>query len=193
MGSCEVHSGQEIHISAGSVPRNWNGTFATEVNSMLTLHALKFTDLFSPRFGAVAINNGSMVMVSCHVLRATTRGTGGALVNRPGASLVIRDTVFEENKAMFGGAVFNHDGNIHIEDSRFIGNLALKAGGAVAAGKMSALTIVNTDFIDNKSNGDGKATDSLGDAIIWAGHDPTNCAQNTSHCWSNKLRLNLSG
>ena len=43
--------------------------------------------------GAVAVNNGSMVLVSCRLLRSVSHGVGGAIVNREGGSLVIRDTV----------------------------------------------------------------------------------------------------
>ena len=50
-----------------------------------------------------------------------TEGSGHA------GSLVVRETIFEQNTAMFGGALFNHGGDIHIEDSTFVGGRAAAA------------------------------------------------------------------
>ena len=54
--------------------------------------------------------------------------------------MLIKDSRFEANRAMFGGAVFNFNGDLFIEDSTFRDNRAETAGGAIALGHPFGMT-----------------------------------------------------
>ena len=87
---------------------------------------------------------------------------------------------------MFGGALFNYNGDVVIKYSHFISNEAEQAGGAIACGPKSNLVVVESMFDGNK------APNGLGNAIIWSAHRPANCANKTSACWANAAMLNIN-
>ena len=104
----------------------------------LTLRRLRFEDQVAPRQGAVAANNGTMVVAGCAFVQCSSLGVGGALVNREGGLLLIqsapppsssssspydddvgvrRESRFEGNRAVFGGALFNFNGALGLPQS----------------------------------------------------------------------------
>ncbi len=187
----QISSGVDIRLAAALPDTRWNGSFVVSSGGALTLQQLRFEDHFAQRQGSVASNNGTMTVVGCTFLTCESMGVGGVLVNREGGVMFIKDSRFEANKAMFGGAVFNFNGDLFVEDSTFRGNRAETAGGAIALGPHAQLSIVSSNFIQNRAGADGDTGAQLGAAVIWSSHPTANCANGTSACWDNGLNLDV--
>lgn len=185
----QIDAHVDVRLKGELPDTRWNGTFMVSNGGALTLHQLLFEDHFAQRQGSVASNNGTMTIVSCSFLSSVSMGVGGVLVNRESGVMLIRESRFESNRAMFGGAVFNFNGDLFIENTTFRGNHAQTAGGAVALGPHAQLSIVSCDFIQNSAGTDGDTDTQLGAAVIWSSHPAANCASGTSACWDNGLNL----
>ncbi len=187
----QISSGVDIKLNGYLPDTRWNGSFVVSNGGALTLQQLRFEDHFAQRQGSVASNNGTMTVVGCTFLTCVSMGVGGVLVNREGGAMFITDSRFEGNRAMFGGAVFNFNGDLFIEGSMFRDNHAETAGGAVALGPHAQLSIVSCDFIQNRAGPDGDTGAQLGAAVIWSSHPTANCANGTSTCWDNGLNMDI--
>jgi hypothetical protein len=191
VNSVTINAGVDVRLTAELPDTRWNGTFTIDNGGALALHQLRFQDHFAERQGSVASNNGTLVVAKCAFLSSVSLGVGGALVNRESGVMVISDSHFQMNQAMFGGAVFNFNGDLYIEASVFRDNHAETAGGAVALGPHALLSIVDCDFVANAAGLDGDTGEQLGAAIIWSMHSNANCANGTSACWGNDLSVTL--
>ena len=151
VSSLSIDEGADVKLDAPAETA-WNGTFSAMQTNLacllpfrsylppwpgvshggaLTLRRLRFEDQVAPRQGAVAANNGTMVVAGCAFVQCSSLGVGGALVNREGGLLLIqsappplssssspydddvgvrRESRFEGNRAVFGGALFNFNG-----------------------------------------------------------------------------------
>ena len=187
----QISDGVDVRLVADLPNTRWNGSFVVSNGGVLTLQQLRFEGHFAHRQGSVASNNGTMVVVGCTFLSSVSLGVGGVLVNREGGVMYIRDSYFQGNRAMFGGAVFNFNGDLFIEGSTFRGNHAETAGGAVALGPHAQLSIVSCDFIQNSVGTDGDTDAQPGAAVIWSLHPVANCANGTSTCWGNELDVDI--
>ncbi len=130
------------------------------------------------RKGGAILNQGTTV-VSDSVFTDNTGGReGGAIQNRPGATLEIHSSVFEGNKLThwfsYGGAINNVKGIVSIDQSTFKNNHTCLPpdcreesgdGGAIAntAGEM---TITNSTFVGNKSISGGAVENGRGKLVI---------------------------
>lgn len=113
-----------------------------------------------------AINNRVEVNVANVVFHHNSTvggGAGGALQyvedtrgfnQRPDNHISIRDSVFYENSAAYGGAVMiDRSVDTLISGSRFQNNTAASGGGALTVARSQNLVIRDTDFIGNTASG----------------------------------------
>lgn len=83
-------------------------------------------------------------------------GAGGGVSNSYTTSTFSDCTFLENESNWLGAGISNHDGNIAISGSSFVGNLAedngLTQGGAIYNGNVDDATIVNSTFFANAAN-----------------------------------------
>jgi CSLREA domain-containing protein len=95
-----------------------------------------------------------------------TNGRGGAIYNVEG-NLIIDNSSFQENTAANGGAIENFNGSVKITNSSFINNSASGLGGALDAGdRLSQVDIVETTFNNNSASNGGAIYNGTGSVII---------------------------
>ena len=101
--------------------------------------------------GAAVRNYGELHFDGCTFSRNHSGDRGGAIFNssEPGVEVTIKNCLFEDNEAKWGGAIFNDvtSGHIQIEGTTFVGNKAHKAGGAIR--NLANITIVDSVFLNN--------------------------------------------
>ena len=95
-------------------------------------------------------------------------GNGGAILIAPGMILDSNSNVYENNKAVLGGAIYNL-GNATVTDDVFCDNSAVYNGGAIYSGE--SLTVNRTRFIDNSvtTGTDAMINNYGGGAILASG------------------------
>eukprot|EP00592_Proboscia_alata_P007106 CAMPEP_0194356908 /NCGR_PEP_ID=MMETSP0174-20130528/4469_1 /TAXON_ID=216777 /ORGANISM="Proboscia alata, Strain PI-D3" /LENGTH=659 /DNA_ID=CAMNT_0039126705 /DNA_START=87 /DNA_END=2066 /DNA_ORIENTATION=+ len=102
------------------------------------------------RFSSISFKNGGNI-----------EGPGGAIYeNHVDAEVEFDDCKFYGNVAKIGGAIYLKDGSLKINNSDFIGNVALADGGAVFIGSYSdskAKLFEGNTFTSNKAEGNGGA------------------------------------
>ncbi len=108
-------------------------------------------------FGAALVNDGGQVRISDSVIQGNSAVmAAGAIYNSETAKLWIEDTDLIGNSVSEpeggGGAIFNSDGEIHIERSRFNGNTAKVAAAIYSDG---ALNISESQFAANSAGNSG--------------------------------------
>lgn len=98
---------------------------------------------------------GSEIIVHNQYISKNARGggNGGAINITRGAKATVSNTVFDDNTAINGGAIFVN-GTLIVTNSIFKNNVAHQTsstaeGGAIAIGRRSTVTISNTQFISN--------------------------------------------
>lgn len=136
----------EIIISSGTLSifdttiSDSNGLLLTNVDSRLSLfNSTLYNNSFTyanvqPINGGGAIFNAGILNISyCTLSGNSTNGNGGAIYNYRG-QVHIDSSVFMNNSAANGGAIFNvsdFDAELHIQGSVFEGNSASGYGGAL--------------------------------------------------------------
>ena len=163
--------------------------------------------------GGGLLNTGARVVLF-HVTMANNQAVGaiaqgGAVANVFGASLVVTDSTFTENRAagtMFGsaGALLNEGGGsvLVLDHSTFTGNQATASlgagpvinqgnavGGAVKNSAGGQATVLHTTFEGNLARGgngaDGRPGQKGGNAGYWRGGRPRKCV--LRHSWAVRL------
>jgi predicted outer membrane repeat protein len=109
------------------------------------------------------IHGGSSKIARLTIRNGKTIGTnvfdtagGGIRINKD-AKVIIVDSIIRDNKADFtasGGGVFNQ-GDLNIQDTKFIGNEATRRGGGLENWGTGQVYIQNTEFRNNKAYRDG--------------------------------------
>ncbi|MBQ2788428.1 MAG: hypothetical protein IJE97_02235, partial [Thermoguttaceae bacterium] len=80
---------------------------------------------------------------------ATNFGGGLYNVGVEGRETLVVDATFAENSAQNGGAIYDYGGALSLTDSRFAGNGAAEAGGAIYVDANAELRLVDADFLNN--------------------------------------------
>lgn len=120
--------------------------------------------------GALFNEDGASAIIAKSTFSLNTAGaSGGAISNYAGSngrygSLTITDTVFSENSAGAGGAIWN-DGPATISDSRFVDNTARAWGGGIAHAR-NDLAISNSTFANNSSGSFGGGLDNSSRGVV---------------------------
>lgn len=98
----------------------------------------------------------TVLMDSVTIVNASSSNYGGAIVNN--GNLTITNSKFENNSAYGSGAIDN-SGYLQVENSIFIGNVAISRD-AGAVSNMGTATIINSTFINNTASRNGGAIKS---------------------------------
>ena len=129
----------------------------------------------------------------------TERGAG-AIGTKSGGSLTIRGSQFTNNKGSYSAAVNNLLGSLTIEDSKFIGNVAVKGvGGAVyvdganSSGPNSGPGPVGGNVVIRNSLFDGNIAENEGGAAFLFGYPPDQMLLENSTFINNKAIKNARG
>jgi len=129
-------------------------------------YSIAVPDEILPGGGAIYITEGGSSTLNHVVFRDNYNlSNGGAILNR-GTLIIDDDSVFENNSAELGGALFNAGGSdktTSIYNTQFIGNNASDGGGAIYnLGPDSFVQIGSVEFKDNWTwfNGGAIYTDS---------------------------------
>lgn len=77
---------------------------------------------------------------------------GGAIANFNGKSVYLENAVFEENRALFGGAIYSGT-SLEMKDCHFVNNEAKEGGGALYA--TGSITAKGSFFTENKAKRGG--------------------------------------
>jgi uncharacterized repeat protein (TIGR01451 family) len=152
-----------IYLTAATIPATIsNSTF--QGNQAATLG------------GAISMS-GTLTVTNSYFIDNQTAGNGGAIYHGGGAArpATIRGGQFIGNRAYWGGGVYAL-ASVDVQDSRFEDNFARGVdtsnnirnggGGLFVTG---ALVVSNTDFVANRTLGDGGAISARGTATITGG------------------------
>ncbi|MEO9804606.1 MAG: Ig-like domain-containing protein [Reichenbachiella sp.] len=152
-----------IDITLQSDGQN-HGLFNVNGSTSLTLNKIRVID-FSPssQWGPVALvnsNAASLTMTGCEIRNNSTGGHGGPIYCENG-NVSIKQSIFSNNSAVWGGAVTIYSGGTTIiENSLFEGNSA-NTGGAIYGRNGANITVRHCTFSDNSSTGNGGAIYNL--------------------------------
>jgi len=100
-------------------------------------------------FPIFVVDPGLVVLIEGLALRGGSAGAGAAVAARR-SQVTLRNLVFGENRANFGGAVHAEGGSLVVENCSFTGNAAALSGGAIR--HVSGVTAVrNCRFVMNQA------------------------------------------
>ena len=141
---------------------------AFNVLNSLTLTNLTLMDL-------TIINNKNLNVTNCifsygHGDKIDYYGNnyGGAIYCPGAGSLNIRDSVFTDNFAIYGGAIYMKGGMLSIQDSVFKDNYAMSFGGSIACEGGTNVTIFKTNITNSRSLSDAGGAIYLKDSYFKA-------------------------
>lgn len=120
--------------------------------------------------------NGTLDVQNSYFYKNSVTGgyASGAAINNQGTGKVV-NTVFEENSAVNGGAVYNEElygGKLTIQNSSFINNTASGSGGAIWSSGNAELTLAGDNVFSGNTAG-GKLNDIHNNSMlkIESGHN----------------------
>lgn len=121
----------------------------------LTLTGGTLTGGLTAMQGAQLYNEGTTVISNVAMAGNTATDKGGAIFNsddKTGAKgdLTLNNVDLKDNKATFGGAIWN-EGTLTINGGSFEGNTATKAAGAIYNAADATLTVDGVTFANNSS------------------------------------------
>ena len=120
----------------------------------LTLTNSEFTNNTSDNYGGAIYNIGKLTATNCMFLNNFADGYGGAIHNS--GDLNIIDCNLSRNKAINGGAIYNHlTGTLTVINSIFLNNKAICLGGAIF--NFEKLTVTGSRFLNNFAGDEGGA------------------------------------
>jgi hypothetical protein len=108
--------------------------------------------------GAILVEGGNLTVEGVRFIANTASGSleGGAIKNTNGSTLSISTSIFEENEANFGGAIYN-ESMVYVRNSLFAGNKAFTGGGLdndPTNRKVGYAVIENSTFAENEAIGE---------------------------------------
>ncbi len=128
--------------------------------------------------GAIRHEAGTLELARC-TLQHNQASAGGAIWQQPASSTIIRESLFERNRATRqpgspwahpnGGAIWNNGGTLDIHTSTFIANEAARNSGAIHSRDFhhpAHLTICNSTFAHNRAERSGGVLSNYGTADI---------------------------
>lgn len=101
-----------------------------------------------------AIQNHEALNLNGVIIQNSEAQRGGAIWNDVDAKLVIESSKFIGNSALEGGAIYNHGGEVYINDSYFSGNTALNGAAisSVNTGTSQASLEIHDSIFDGNFN-----------------------------------------
>ncbi len=117
--------------------------------------------------GAIAIDSGLRSLIRDSVFKNNEAQMGGAIYNS-GANpqlFEISNCIFSANSSMKGGAVYSQWGSVSVTDSQFLQNQATFDGGAITLQVVERAWVRDSEFDGNTGMGNRAL------AIYWTGRD----------------------
>jgi len=119
------------------------------------------------------------------------RGSSGGCVQSTGSALELRDSVIENCKATYGGAIHLHTPSLTMTRAILRGNQASISGGAIRFGLSSMVTASGVELVNNTALQDGGALFAAGNQtpiygvnnsinVTWANQGATLFADNSA-------------
>jgi CSLREA domain-containing protein len=152
-----VHNGGNLDMYASRVVRNhagWGGGFIN--NGVLNLYRTRVTgNTASEMGGGIANWPGASLTLAGSLVSRNSAPAAGGLHNQAGGVAVVTDSAITHNSVnSLGGGILN-EGELALEATRLVANVAGGAGGGVF--NWGALTITGSALLDNTSFSDGDA------------------------------------
>jgi predicted outer membrane repeat protein len=136
--------------------------------------------------GAIVSTGGNITLINAtltnnQAIESTPSdvAAGGAIMLYGGSTLTITESMFTNNTAEYGGAVFVTFGTVDITDSTFTANSSIVSGGAIYQSGSTDTTILGSSFSDNQVTTGGFSF-SGGGAIDNAGSNTQLTVVNTT-------------
>ena len=191
------------------------GAIATEHQGVLKVEQVTFKSNVAENGGG-AIHSafeGQLTVIDCQFINnkaiaGNNENSGGAITFMGPGQLLVQDSNFVGNRGINGGAIYNVQGSVKLENSTFTNNDVLTAtvapktanptmrgyGGAIYNDRLSSpnntkngtLEIINSTFEDNK----GRAA---GGAVYVYNHDPEEKIIIKNSAFRNNLAIGLPG
>ena len=132
---------------------------AFTVNDILTLRNLTLTDISITNYATLNATNTIFSYGYAAAQDSYGNSFGGAIYTKyrdeyTSPKVTVINSTFENNFAIYGGAIFMDIGDLEITDSQFISNIAYEYGGAIACEYAGNIVISKTKFMKNKALGD---------------------------------------
>lgn len=131
---------------------------STTVDASLIVEGLSFIDAVSYDNGGAIFASHTIEVINCRFNNNQTSTHGGAIYSMDtstgnaidGPIVILRNSVFTNNQAQSGGAIYAR--NIDITNSQFSNNLALRDGGAILSYSGFVISeIIDSTFSNNTS------------------------------------------
>lgn len=155
------------NTASSSAIYNYYGTMTVNNSNFTRNNAVEDGGAINNYYGTLKVNNSIFTENSVTGGDAIGGFCGGAIINY--GTLMISSSIFRDNNAhSSGGAIYNRDGDVTVNNSVFIGNEAMNGAGAIGNG--ANLNVNSSIFEDNHVSGNPYTYSGLGGAISNGGN-----------------------
>ncbi|WP_458402588.1 Ig-like domain repeat protein [Methanobrevibacter sp.] len=124
------------------------------VNTYLHIRNVTFADMTIINYANLTAENTVFSFGSGYTADNYGNNFGGAIYTSgeyPNAYVGLKNCTFENNFAVYGGAIYMGSGTLDIADSLFLNNSAYNYGGAIACENTGSVSISKSKFFNSKS------------------------------------------
>jgi predicted outer membrane repeat protein len=130
------------------------GAIYNKPNGFIGVYYTNFTSNRANSNGGAIFNYGHLSVRGCVFSDNTAPKDGGAIYNNMVNRLVVTDSTFNYNTALYGGAIYNsREGPLDVTGCSFTGNRARLDGGAIHNFDGGSLTVTSSSFTGNSAYG----------------------------------------
>lgn len=134
-----------LTIRGGGGVNGCGGAITVFSGGKLIIRHSELSDNSTQFFGGALCNNGGNTVIENSIFKGNfARSNGGAITNDQSGKLEIFDSFFVGNEASGGGAIYNGKGEVTINASVIVSNVARSSGGGLSvanSGNPSPITI----------------------------------------------------
>lgn len=135
----------DLTIRGGGGVNGCGGAITVFSGGNLIIRHSELSDNSTQFFGGALCNLGGNTVIENSIFKGNyARSSGGAITNEQSGKLEIFDSFFVGNSASSGGAIYNHEGEVTINASVIVSNVARSSGGGLSvanSGNPSPITI----------------------------------------------------
>ncbi|RYX81396.1 CSLREA domain-containing protein [bacterium] len=129
--------------------------------------------------GGAISNDGTLSLTNC-ILTSNSARRGGALFSK--GSAIIEDCTFSNNAALGGAAINTNQGTLTISNTTFDNNSSQGDGGALVL-VHTPTTLANSTFSNNRAGDNGISNSGIGGAILALGNgNPQQVGLSVTNC-----------
>jgi hypothetical protein len=153
--------------------------------SNLRIESSVFRDNSGVRSGAIYNGSGTTLFIdACSFLENSTDDDGGAICNRPGSSLVLRNSVLADNRSLgHGGGVFHLGQSLDVLHCTIVNNTAAFSGGGLYLGSGS-VALKNSILWKNRITSPAEPLESSQVEPVGASNTVANCVLEGLDSWT---------